>query len=287
MRHPKIIQLTDYQQLADSNLIVSVEEIDADTAARWLRANRLNRPLRRGHVAFLAREIEQGLWQLNGQPIVISDTEDVLDGQHRLHAVIESGGIIRTMVVYGISKEAFKTIDTGAARSGADALSVWFPGRLIGVTKSVGTAVVWCNSLEQGHIRTKEKMANAEVIEYAQQHPSIWKCAETVHGYPKEPRLLSLGISTALYEMFQRRNEAKADRFIRDISVGEMINVGSPEFVLRSLLAKDMKRFAKYTASAKIRMAIKAWNLRVRGTEEVNTGQISVNPSDSDKIVIF
>jgi hypothetical protein len=284
----KVIRLTDSAKLdSDPKVIVSVEEISPDTAAAWLRCNRLNRPVRRNHVAFLAREIESGLWQMNGQPIVISENEDVLDGQHRLLAVIESGITIKTLVVYGIGKEAFKTIDTGAARSGADALSVWFPGRLAGVTKSVAAAVVWCASLERNSIKQKDKLANAEVIEYVTRHPSLWKCAETLQGYPKETRLISIGCGTGLYEMFQRKNQVAAAKFMRNLYVGEMLTQDSPEFVLRAMLAKDQTRITRYSGTVKARMVIKAWNLRRRGIEEATIPKLAINPKDSDNIVIF
>ena len=83
----RIVEMHSAQQLPD-NVLVSIETIDPETAAKWLKCNTRNRPVRRGHVNFIAREISSGLWQLNGQTIVVSDTEDVLDGQHRLHAVI-------------------------------------------------------------------------------------------------------------------------------------------------------------------------------------------------------
>jgi hypothetical protein len=291
---PKVIQLHDYKTLiSDPNVIVGIEEITPKVASEWLRCNRLNRPVRRGHVAFLAREMEEGLWQLNGQAIIISSTEDVLDGQHRLLAVIESGVSIRTLVVYGVEKDAFKTIDTGAKRSGSDALSVWFPGRMAGVTKAVSTAVNWCVQLERGSTNVKgagggtSKISNTETIDYVNRHPSLWKCAETVAGYEKQTRLLSIGVATALYEMFQRRSHTAADEFMRDLCTGEMLKSGSPAYVLRVLLAKDQRRLTTYPMRIKVRMCLKAWNLFRRGLEDVSNQMVAVNANDPDKIDIL
>ena len=58
----------------------------------------------------------------NGQfdAIVLLDGA-ILDGQHRLWAVIESKTPVETIIIRGIAREAFATIDTvRAPRSGGD-----------------------------------------------------------------------------------------------------------------------------------------------------------------------
>src|SRR6266568_3853923 len=111
---------------SDKNIVAEVITIRPQDATEWLRCNKNNRPVRKRHVEFLAAEILAGNWQVNGQAIVIADNEEVLDGQHRLFAIIEAGKPIQSLVVYGITPEAFRTIDTGAKRTGADALALHF-----------------------------------------------------------------------------------------------------------------------------------------------------------------
>jgi hypothetical protein len=156
------------------NIVAEVVTITPAEATSWLRANEHNRPVRKNHVLFLANQIKSGLWQINGQAIVIADNEQVLDGQHRLLAIIESGKSIKTLVVYGITPEAFSTIDTGAVRSSADALYLHFNEHGIGIVKAVATAVPWLKQIEKGALRTggSSKISNHEVIVYAKDHPS-------------------------------------------------------------------------------------------------------------------
>src|SRR5882724_10236142 len=111
---PKIIQFPHAAKIygTDRNIIAEVITITPRDATEWLRCNKNNGPLRKRHGEFLARFITSGNWQVNGKAIVIADDAQVLDGQHRLFAIIDAGKPIQSLVVYGINPEAFSTIDT-------------------------------------------------------------------------------------------------------------------------------------------------------------------------------
>lgn len=287
-----IIQLKHAAKLHGcDNIIAEVVTITPAEATNWLRANEHNRPVRKNHVNFLAGEIKNGNWQLNGQAIVIADNEQVLDGQHRLLAIIESGTPIQSLVVYGITPEAFSTMDTGAVRSGSDALCLHFHDHPIGVVKAVATAVPWVKQLERGALRSggSSKISNTEIIRYAQEHESLFERAATLMHYPKDNRPLSVGIATALFEMFGRKNELQAGKFFQDLFTGENLERTDVEYVLRQQFQKDAQRItAKYPTSIKVRMTIKAWNWRRRGRgDEANVQVITVSPAEDTRLVIY
>ncbi|HZO54874.1 MAG TPA: hypothetical protein VFB63_19360 [Bryobacteraceae bacterium] len=272
------------------NIIAEVVTITPAEATAWLRCNERNRPVRKGHVNFLAKEIKEGHWQINGQAIVIADNEQVLDGQHRLLAIIEAGQPIKTLVVYGITPEAFSTIDTGAVRSSADALYLHFNEYGIGIVKAVATAVPWVKQLERGALRSggSNKISNSEVIVYAQDHPSLFQRAERLQSYPKDNRPLSLGVGTALYEYFARKDEEKADKFFQDLFTGESLERTDVEFVLRAAFQKDAQRItSKLPVGVKVRMTIKAWNWRRRGMDVATYQTITVSPSEDARLFII
>jgi hypothetical protein len=283
-----IIKLANYERLkSEPSLVLSVETITPTTAAAWLRANRLNRPVRASHVTFLAREMAEEKWMMNGQAIIISENEDVLDGQHRLLAIIESGATIRSLVIYGVKREAFKTIDTGIVRTAADAIAVFFPGRGVGMSKTVAAAIPWCIGLERGVIIEANKIANADALVYVGDHPSLWQCAAEVSGYPADMRVLSQSMATAAYEIFQRRDPDKARDFIQALCTGEMLGHKEPEYILRAILAKDATSVQKYPSRVRMRMVIKAWNLRRRGTTETTRQAVQVHAQDPVEITVL
>lgn len=287
-----IIQLKHAAKLHGcDNIIAEVVTITPAEATNWLRANEHNRPVRKNHVNFLAGEIKNGNWQLNGQAIVIADNEQVLDGQHRLLAIIEAGTPIQSLVVYGITPEAFSTMDTGAVRSGSDALCLHFHDHPIGVVKAVASAVPWVKQLERGALRSggSSKVSNTEIIRYAQEHESLFERAATIMHYPKDNRPLSVGIATALFEMFGRKNELQADKFFQDLFTGENLERTDVEYVLRQSFQKDAQRItAKYPTNIKVRMTIKAWNWRRRGRgDEANVQVITVSPAEDTRLAIY
>lgn len=90
-----------------------------------LSRNDANRPCDMRRSARIAGDILRGEWKLNGDAIRISKTGRLLDGQHRLNAVIISGVNVQTIVVRGLDDEVFNTIDVnGRSRSAGDVFSI-------------------------------------------------------------------------------------------------------------------------------------------------------------------
>lgn len=268
-------------------IVVEVVEITPETAAQWLKANRLNRPVRRSVWENYSQQIAEGKWKVNGQAIIIADNEDILDGQHRLLAVIDAGKPIKSLVVYGIKPEAFATIDTGAVRTPADALYLHFNEHPVMTVKAAATAAQWCARLERGTVLAHKRMSNADIIDYVSTHQSLFQWAETLNGYPKDTRPLSLGIGCALYELFARKNLELANQFMEGLYTGENLTRKDVEFLLRQALLKDAQRTTKLPATAKVKMAIKAWNWRRRGMPEANSNVIAIRADDEQRIRIL
>ena len=75
---------------------ISIERIGPEAAKEMLECNVDNRSPKK---SALAKALEDGEWQLNGETIVFSDTGRLIDGQNRLIAVIKTGVPIDTIVV--------------------------------------------------------------------------------------------------------------------------------------------------------------------------------------------
>src|SRR5258707_13483681 len=68
--------------------------------------------------------IQRGEWQLTGEAIKLDDEGRVRDGQNRLHAIVEAGVPVRSVVARGVSEDAFDVMDTGRSRNAADVLHI-------------------------------------------------------------------------------------------------------------------------------------------------------------------
>lgn len=100
-------------------MIVTPEEAQA-----WLGANHKNRRIRSVGVSAYAKDMAAGRWTLNGESIKIDKHGNLVDGQHRLSAVIESDSPVEMLVVTGLEPEAMDTVDTGMKRTTADVLGM-------------------------------------------------------------------------------------------------------------------------------------------------------------------
>lgn len=101
-----------------------VERITPKAARDLLAHNGHNRNLRMPRVKELSGAMRRGEWELNGETIKVARDETLLDGQHRLQAIVDSGVTISTVVVRGLPTIAQDTVDTGRRRRLADTLTL-------------------------------------------------------------------------------------------------------------------------------------------------------------------
>ena len=89
-------------------------------AVVFLRGMGLNRSIRRRSVLALAADMREGRWIPTHQGIAFDKSGKLIDGQHRMLAVIESGVTVRMLVTQGLDEEAMSAIDIGRARDCRD-----------------------------------------------------------------------------------------------------------------------------------------------------------------------
>lgn len=106
-------------------------DITPELAAGWLKNNFVNRPLREDVVQSYARDMANGTWVPTHQGVAFSDTNALIDGQHRLSAIVRTGLTIRMMVTYGLpalipgrEMTTMDAVDRGCPRSVADQLKI-------------------------------------------------------------------------------------------------------------------------------------------------------------------
>lgn len=91
-------------------------------AREWLDGQGVNRTIRKYDVDRYARQMERGEWMVTHQGIAFNAAGRLIDGQHRLLAVIKAGTPVTMNVTFGMDDNAIKFIDTGVTRKNADIL---------------------------------------------------------------------------------------------------------------------------------------------------------------------
>jgi hypothetical protein len=113
-------------------------------ASDWLHNNFRNRPVKQDVVQAYARDMLNGTWAPTHQGLAFNDRDELIDGQHRLLAIVLSGRTIRMMVTFGLpsaidGKEmtTMDAVDRGASRSVADQLTIQHGFKNAGITAAV------------------------------------------------------------------------------------------------------------------------------------------------------
>jgi hypothetical protein len=112
-----------------TTLNVRGEVIDAALAEKYLAKNIKNRPLRESHVNDLVQAILRGNWKPGSDCIVFDRAGNMLNGQHRLTAVIQANQIkpgisIECMVRRNASSEEAFALDQGYVRKASDIINM-------------------------------------------------------------------------------------------------------------------------------------------------------------------
>lgn len=103
--------------------------LNSESALRWLTRNTDNRRVRRNLVEYLKTQIKSGEWQSDHpQPIVFANTGRLIDGQHRLYAIAESGlsdcETVTVRVETGARECIREYLDTGISRNLEDRVAM-------------------------------------------------------------------------------------------------------------------------------------------------------------------
>lgn len=98
--------------------------VTPDLALEWLDGNTHNRKLYQPVVERLAREMREGRWRLTHQGIAFNKAGVLIDGQHRLWAVVEAKRPIEFEVTRGLEDSAQEVVDIGLRRREVDILQL-------------------------------------------------------------------------------------------------------------------------------------------------------------------
>lgn len=91
--------------------------ITKDVAEEYLRKNTGNfRTLNASRVRRYQMDMESGRWGFSGDPIRFDTNGILIDGQHRLHAIVKSNVSVMMVVITGLEPESAMTIDKGQPR---------------------------------------------------------------------------------------------------------------------------------------------------------------------------
>lgn len=213
-------------------------------------------------VSFYASEMKAGNWKLNGESIIFGKSGVLLNGQHRLKAIIRANTAVPIVICRDFDEEVFDTIDTGRRRGGSDILSI------LGYANATTLASMcrWYLSITR-QIQVGRPISNHQIKDCIESHPSMVHWAAMHVGKAARRVLPSgcLGVFTLMDELHGRE---LTEDFYHKVVTGENLTKGNPAFELRErLLAARGGRSVYLKTAAAIAITIKAANAYILGNK--------------------
>lgn len=238
-----------------------IETINPARAAQYLARNETNRPLQQTWINRLAETMVRGEWRLNGEAIKISANGEVLDGQHRLQAVVKSGVPLCTAIVHNVATDVFSSLDQGKRRSAADAFAI--AGHLH--TSKLSAATRALHAINNGG--EFSKMASTPMLESVlSAHPKLikWTADYVAH---RGGALFQSSLIAVITLGDEKHGEIKAQGFFDPLMTGTNMAPGCPMLVLRQKMIeqKSNTRNTAMRTQTQAAYAIKAWNAYIIG----------------------
>lgn len=215
------------------SMTVGIEIITPEQAQDILSKNTNNRRMSVPTVEYYRRQISNKQWPSNGETIKIAVDGTLLDGQHRLTAVSQSGTPVEMLVVRGLPKEAIPTIDTGKVRSPGDHLRV--QGYSTDSNTLAAASKVAMAFQKDGKYSFKhDKLSPTEIIDWVEGHKDIEFSLQRV---PQSiGAILPRSVAVGLHYIFSMLDQAKAELFFDYVNKGTNLTEGHPVLALRQRL---------------------------------------------------
>jgi hypothetical protein len=142
------------------------EHVTPEIAQTYLDLNTHNRPLNKGYVRELAQELEQGRWLATHQGIAYGTNGVLLDGQHRLAAIVQAGIPADLLVSRDVDPEAFHAIDQHRRRTAGQILT------MDGVTTDAPRHAAMARAILQV-VEGQHRASNTAASQYALAHADV------------------------------------------------------------------------------------------------------------------
>jgi hypothetical protein len=212
-----------------------VQKISPVKAAEMLAANTSNRPLSKSAVRGFAEAMVRGDWLVTHQGIAF-DTDGVLvDGQHRLAAIIEADLPVELTVFTDVEPNTFDVLDTGKKRNAADVLAI--EGEKSTATLAAMVRTVWQfeNRPEATWSGGGAAVTNHQIVQTLEAHPKIRDFVAVGERIATETGMIKSAAGAAAYlvEQANKREKAKLAEWYEGVIDGAGLGKNDPRLVFR------------------------------------------------------
>lgn len=213
-----------------SNLVTITPQIAKD----WLAGNVHNRPLKSAVIERLVGAILRGEWALNGETIKFNTRGELIDGQHRLLAIVKANQEVMAVVVRGLDQTVQETIDTGTKRKVGDILKLRGEKNVF----QLGAALGWLWRYRRRQMRSgPPDPTPQELLRLLDDNPRIRDSLHPgarLNAHIRYPN----GLAAFVHYILAEIDEVEANWFFERLVTGSGLQDGDPVLLLRQMVER-------------------------------------------------
>lgn len=243
--------------------IPEVISVDPPTAQQWLDTIHHQRGLSLGKVVEFAADMEHGRWGTDYMPIVFDADGHLVNGQHRLSAVVLSATTQTFYVIRDAHEDDILYMDKGRPRSVADQLKIHGVAQSANLAPVVKAVVlyhnmsdqIWAGPMVKKHATSTaiEKLGLSNTDKFSE----CVRLGQLVRSDYRSAPLTSTAAFIYLAGEYSN-NLTRLDEFIDGIATGVGLYASDPRLAWRNYMASKRLRWGSYQSD--LLGTIKCWN---------------------------
>ena len=212
--------------------------VDETLATKILEYNRNNRPISDPHVKRISGQFCDNRWKVNGATVVLGKNGDVFNGQHRLWGIIMAKARVFLILIFGVERAAFATMDTiQKPRSGADTMAV---NNLEHQRKETAAALTWLIRYQRDAIvdyrAPVNRVENSHIEEAYAAHPDMVRAVAEVRHLR---RIVSPALLAMVFYLLVSQEPTLAERMVKTLEDPAGVAFDDAFYALRAFLTQQ------------------------------------------------
>ena len=213
-----------------------VQTVTPKKAAEFLEANTSNRPLSSSVVKGFAEAMTRGDWMVTHQGIAFDVDGVLVDGQHRLAAILEADVPVEMTVFTEVNRGTFDVLDTGKRRNAADVLALDGERSVTMLAAMVRTVWLYENRPDLSWSGGAAAVTNHQIVTTLSAHPTLREFVVVGEQLAAAIGMIKSAAGAASYLVVQANPKADLAGWFDGVTDGAGLAKGDARLVLRRVM---------------------------------------------------
>lgn len=247
---------------------IQVETITPETAKFYMTMNKGNRSLSQRTIAEYSRQMKAGKWHLTHQGVAFDEAGELLDGQHRLRAIIDSGVSVQMVVTRNMPRSTFMVLDSGQKKQARQLLdgelkhrtSIASAARYLLVVEGKAGVGSQTNYIVDSCYWTSA--TTSDILECVERWPELQEAARLASSIYTNSRITKAPHTAVIAQIMRTPFANRLPDWANGLEYGAGLQLGDPRLALRDKFlrlssSREHEGIGKTLAYSVI---VKSWN---------------------------